>query len=795
MRWRAASCTAVASVIAGLGAGAAHAAARSDVVRAGPVRLQVLTPTLIRLEYAQDRRFEDRPTMTATRARLAVPWFVVRRAGGWLTVRTRRITLSYRLGSGPFGAGNLTLTLTVAGRRVTAHPAAETATASLGGWRRALDLLDAPVALNPGLLSPAGWYVLNDTSTVLLTRSPPGFVARPRRAVPYQDWYLFAYGHDFNRALEDLRALAGPTPLLPRTAFGVWFSRYWPYSDSDYRALVAQFRANRVPLDTLSVDTDWKRESNPAGAAIAAIVAGAPGRPYSWDGWEWDTSLFPDPRRFIDWAHSQGLAITLNIHPSISTNDPRWPATDAAAGGLATSNGECRILIADPTAQCAVFDWTEPRQIAAYFALHQPFEREGVDFFWLDWCCDASGAVAPGLTADTWINSLYARRERARGLRWLAFARAGASYNGDSVDGDDQAGGGGIFAEHRYTIQFTGDTCATWAMLAFEAQFTAAEGSTVGLPYVSHDIGSFNGQPEAGQCTAQTGLLNEHLPDDMYARWVAFGTFQPLDRLHSNHGDRLPWQYGPAADAAASDFLRLREALNPYIYTLARDTYDTGLPIAGALYLRWPELAAAYQHPAEYTFGPDMVVEPVTTAGDPAPATIWVPPGRWVDYFTGRELAGPSVRTLNVPLDQMPVLVRAGAIIPTEPYAPFTAPGPARRLILTVYPGARGRLRLYDDEGAGFAYTRRGFTWTSIVHTRREGHDTLTIAAAAGGFAGAPRWRAWVVRFVGIARPRAVLLDGRMLGRLRWRYETAARTLTIDVGAATTGRPLTVQAR
>ena len=170
-----------------------------------------------------------------------------------------------------------------------------------------------------------------------------------------------------------------------------------------------------------------------------------------------------------------------------------------------------------------MFDWTKPRQVEAYFALHWPFE---------------------------------------------------------------------------YTIQFTGDTCATWAMLAFEAQFSAEEGN-VGLPYASDDIGSFNGQPEAGQCSAQTGLLNEHLPDDMYARWVAFGTFQPLDRLHSNHGDRLPWEYGPAADAAAASFLRLREALNPYIYTLARGTYDTGLPITGALYLQWPQLAAAYGHPSE----------------------------------------------------------------------------------------------------------------------------------------------------------------------------------------------------
>jgi hypothetical protein len=336
---------------------------------------------------------------------------------------------------------------------------------------------------------------------------------------------------------------------------------------------------------------------------VFATLAGAPGRPYSWDSWEWNSSLFPDPRRFTTWAHRNGLSLAVNIHPSISSDDPRYTAANSQAGGLATSSGTCQILMADPTAQCHVFDWTKPRQLAGYFALHRPFALDGVDFFWLDWCCDASRASAPGLTADTWINEQYANEQRLRGSRWPAFSRVGASYSETLPDdGDGQNGGAGIFAEHRYSIQFTGDTCATWPMLAFEARLSASEGN-VGLPYVSDDIGSFNGQPTLGQCSAQTGLLNEHLPDDMYARWVALGTFQPLDRLHSNHGDRLPWEYGAAADRAAAGFLRLREALNPYIYTLARETYDSGLPITGALYLSWPRDAAAYRHSTEYTFG------------------------------------------------------------------------------------------------------------------------------------------------------------------------------------------------
>src|SRR5581483_7981109 len=212
----------------------------------------------------------------------------------------------------------------------TLHPAPGASPGNLGGWRRALDLLTGPVALGDGLLSTDGWYVLDDSSTVLLSGGSPGFTVRPPHRGPYQDLYLFAYGHDYLQGLKDLRALTGPAPLLPRSAFGVWFSRYWPYSEQDYHDLLAAFRSHQVPLDTLSVDTDFKRESDPAGAALAAGLAGAPGRPYSWDGWEWNSTLFPDPQRFIDWAHSEGLAVALNIHPSISSRDPQFPSTEAA---------------------------------------------------------------------------------------------------------------------------------------------------------------------------------------------------------------------------------------------------------------------------------------------------------------------------------------------------------------------------------------------------------------------------------------------------------------------------------
>ena len=775
----------VALVLAAAFGSAAAEGARAGVIVDGPARFEVITPSLVRLEYAADRRFEDRRTLT-TGGRLATrPRFATSIRGDDRIIRTSRLTLRWRRGDGPFRAGDLRVRV---GDRVV-RPRTGPNPAPLGGWRRSLDIVDGPVALHEGMLSRAGWYLLDDSATALLDGDH--FAVRPAREGAYQDLYLFAYGHDYARGLRDLRTLTGPAPLLPRTVFGVWFSRWWPYSAADWRAIVERFRAERVPLETISLDTDFKRVNDPLGATIAAAAVGAPGRPYSWNGWDFNLDLYPDPKAFFRWAREAGLDVTLNVHPSIDDRDPRFAATQARAGGGLTPDPDCRVVQADPTGQCMVFDWADRRHLDAYFALHAPFEELGADSWWLDWCCDGSRADAPGLTPDTWINKQYFDRQRARGSRWPAFQRIGGSHQ----LGFGGNGGTGAFAEHRYTIQFTGDTCATWPLLRFASEFTAAAGS-IGLPYVSHDIGSFFGRSPTGVCDRQLSPLlspaMNDLPADMYVRWVQLGTFQPLDRLHSHHGLRLPWEYPGEAGAVAADFLRLRGALVPYLYTLAREARDTGLPMVRALYLQWPEHDQAYEHPAQYTLGRDVLVAPVGRPGDPAEATVWFPPGRWIDWFTGEAHRGPATERLSVPLERMPVFVRAGGIVPTQPPVATTPAGPLGELVLTAYAG-NGRTTLYDDAGDGLAYERGEATRTTITQRRRPGETGLTIGRARGGFPGAPATRAYEVRLVGVPRPRRVTVAGSPT--TSFDYDAATRTVTVRTGGLPTRRAVTVRIR
>ena len=245
---------------------------------------------------------------------------------------------------------------------------------------------------------------------------------------------------------------------------------------------------------------------------------------------------------------------------------------------------------------------------------------------------------------------------------------------------------------------------------------------------MSNDIGSFLGPPPG----------NPRDDSDLYARWVQLGTFQPALRLHSSAGNRLPWDYPESANSVAASCLRLREALVPYTYTLADQSANTGLPMTRPLYLDYPAQAAAYDYPGEYLYGPDMLVAPVTTPGNVTTENVWFPPGTWTDWFTGATFHGPSVRSLTVPLDRMPVFVKAGGIVPEQAPMDHVGARPDAPLTLRVYPGEDGQFTLYQDAGTGTGYQRGQYSLTPITSESRGPVTSVTIHASRGSYPGSP---------------------------------------------------------
>jgi hypothetical protein len=716
-----------------------------QTVRAGHLRVQVLSATLLRLEYAADDHFEDRPTFNAVDRDPGRTWFQATTGGGELKVRTSAVTLHYKLGSGPVTATNTTLDL----GRSRIHPAFGVQPGNtLGGWYRGLDYYAGqagPVdqlTLHPGLLDKDGWYLLDDTATAV--RTGDNWVApRPARTSAYQDGYLFGYGHDYTRALSDLRTLTGPSVLPPEWAFGTWFSKYNAYSTNDYEtSLLPAFEQHRVPLDSLVADTDWKS-------------------PNQWAGWNWNNALFPDPAAFLKTLKSKGINLTLNVHAAISGDDPKF------AQAQATAKGKLQPSTNSFAPNPYRFDWGDPDQAAAFQQLHQPFEQQGVRQWWLDYCCDDSTVSTPGVTPDSWVNELYRRDGEDRGLRGFALSRIGSSFPAYTT-----VGASGPWAEHRSTVHFTGDTEATFATLAFAAAMTPSEAS-IGQSYVSHDIGSFAGK---------------HDSDDLYLRWIQLGAFQPILRLHSDHGDRLPWEYSDAVSGPAADFLRLRESLVPYLYTAARQNYDTGLPMSRALYLTWPEQDQAYQHDTEYTLGDSLLVAPVTTPGLSTTGSVWFPPGTWTDFFTGETFRGPATRTVSATPSHMPVYVRAGGILAQRDGSKNVANQDHARLTLTAYPHASGTTSVYEDAGDGLGYRTGQFARIPVRYN--EGRfSSMTVGPAAGSYPGEPSSRRYTVDFADVSKPHVVTVGGRPA---QWTYDGAKHLLAVTVPAAASNRAVTV---
>jgi hypothetical protein len=890
--------TVVVAVVAALApVKAPPAEAASNVVIDGHTRFEVLSPTLVRLEYAGDDAFEDKPTFNAVGRDTPVPAFTTSVNGGYREIRTAGMTVRYQQGSGPFTSTNTTVQVggvtgapafpshcafgtacqaenglfggdgsaaydhqgytgtgflagfTATGsslvQDVSGIPAAGTyrlsvryanavggdgqsatrtlasavdgvagptlslpptgswdtwsvasvtlpvgagthtvriaqdpgtsgnvnldsvalttasagfpaadqhllATAygagptnALGGWDRSLDNPEAvPTPEHPGILNRDGWYLLDDTRTALLNADHT-ITDRPSHGTqPYQDGYLFGYGQNYKQGLADLNTFTGGTALLPQSAYGVWYSRYFPYTTADYQnTLLPAFRSSFTPIDWLVADTDWKS-------------------PSTWNGWNWNPALFPDPKGFLDWAKQQGLATSLNIHPSIAGDDPRFATANQQAGGLPANGGNQYH-----------WDWTNPAHLRSYLGVHEPFEQQGVREWWLDYCtsCGGSRAGDPHVAADNFINQAYADDATARGLRGFSFARIGGAEQG----GIHANYAIGPWSERRNTMQFTGDTPATWDMLAFEARFTPDE-AAAGLSTVSHDIGSFHGG---------------HLPDDLYARWVQLGTFQPVLRLHSDHGDRLPWNYAGASAASAERFLRLRESLVPYTYTLAQQANRTGVPITQPLYLDYPTQEAAYTHPQEYLYGDNVLVAPITSASGSVSA--WIPPGTWTDYFTGVTYTGPQTVTLTAPLTAMPVLVKSGGVLPTRTdYVDNQQQRALTQLTLTVGAGANGGFSLYEDAGEGLGY-RSGQSASTPI-TWSDSTRTLTVGASNGTYPGAATSRAYTLRLTNSTAPTAVSVDGTQVPETAWSYNANKRTVTVTTGSLSVGGAHTV---
>ena len=710
-------------------------AAETGLVTIGDARFTIITPNCIRLEYAAGARFVDEPSMFAINRDARYRGYTLSTKNGATLIETSAIRLAYKPDGKPFSAANLQATIRKGAATVEWQPGKPNP-GNLGGTDRTLDGWGGANHLPDGLISRDGWYLLDDSRRQLLTVD--WVKSRPKE--DGLDWYLFGYGDDYKAALKSLTTIGGPVPLPRKYAFGVWFSRYWPFSSTDYRQIVQEYGDHGFPLDIMVMDMDWHKDG--------------------WTGWSWNRKLLPDAEELLKWFHQQGLAVTLNVHPA----DGVGPHEDVYEPFM-------RALGDDPaTKKTLPYDAGDKRYLDALFKYtHEPLEREGVDFWWLDWQQYPFTRSVPDLTNLAWLNHYYYQHTGQEGRRGMSFSR--------------WAGWG----DHRNPIHFSGDANTGWRMLAAEVPFTSTAGN-MGCFFWSHDIGG------------HMGGRNE----ESYARWCQFGATTAALRSHSTRDaqmDRRPWLYSKWAEESMRVSFRLRSQLLPYVYSSAWESCRDAVPLNRPLYLEYSDQEPAYHNSQEYLFGDNLLAAPITMPGvGPGRVgwqTVWFPAGTWYNVFTGERYEGPADALVAADINEFPLFARAGVPVPMQPYTPRPGTAPLNTLLVRCYPGDDGRtgtFPLYEDDGLTTAYTRGESATTLLRYTRRGDRVEVNIAPTKGHFVGQPTERAYVIELPDTARATGVAVDGKP-ALTQYDPTTFTNRISIPARAITSGSTIVALAK
>jgi alpha-glucosidase (family GH31 glycosyl hydrolase) len=387
-------------------------------------------------------------------------------------------------------------------------------------------------------------------------------------------------------------------------------------------------------------------------------------------------------------------------------------------------------------------------------------EDEGVDFWWLDWQ-QGSFSRTPGVDPLWLLNIEHFNDSARRGQLPITFSR--------------YAGPG----SHRYPVGFSGDTHITWDSLAFQPYFTSTA-SNIGYGWWSHDIG---------------GHWYGSRDDDLTVRWVQLGVFSPIMRLHSTLHPFIrkePWTFPAQARATIDAFLRLRHRLVPYLHTMNARAARDGAPLVEPMY--WGDASAteAYAVPTQFRFGTELVVAPITSPQQQVlglgSTAAWLPDGEWTDLFTGTRYRGGRQVRLHRPMESLPVLVRAGGLLPLAGVddAPVGTGLPEHiELVLAV--GADGRFDLVEDDGS-----TEGRTAVTTV-TWDEATSTLAVAQPTGAVDVPPASRTWTLLVLGVEAGATLSTQGSEHATLA--PEPATAGTRFDVGEVAHGDGLTVTLR
>lgn len=693
---------------------------RMNPIILGNKRITLITPTLFRLEYAEEQAFLDSTTMLARcRDTIMQSGFTVKplQGGKQYEISTNKVRILIDNDNLPFGQINTWIYFNHRGKekKITGRNLhSKTHNYNLGGSITTLDRVSHEVPTEEGLLSSDGWYYIIDSCNDILVNG--WLQQRDKRHV--QDQYCFVYGDDYHAAFMDLGALSGHVPMTRKYMHGIWYSRWYPYDNNYISELINGYNDNDFPLDILSMDMDWHTQDAKVGIGHNMTKG--------WTGFNWNRKLISDPKSLIQGLLADSIYVTVNEHPhdGVQINQECYPDFMRAMG---YNPNDKKTLLFDPS---------DKKYMSCYFDYTRRENRDyGVAFWWLDWQQDYLYPYIRGTRTKTlsWLNKLYYEDTEVGGLRGANYSRWGG------------------WGDHRHPMYFSGDARGNWDVLSFEVKLSQTSGNQ-GCYYWAHDTGGFHG-----------GTVPQLL-----VRWTQFSALSAALRVHAARGkdlDRRPWLWGNDATKAMRTAYHFRAEIMPYLYSCIRQTHETMLPLNRCMFVDYPLEDNAYNRYGQYLFGDLLLAAPITCPGDStknysASKEVWFPnDADWYDFFTDERHIGGSVKNITKDIFTFPLFVKGGNILPMQPYNRRPTSTQLNKVVLKVYPGHEGdnnTFILYEDDGVTKQYENGAYAKTPLTYTQHNGKITITIGATIGSYKGQLSSRSYELQLCGFSNQRII---------------------------------------
>jgi len=554
--------------------------------------------------------------------------------------------------------------------------------------------------------------------------------------------YYFIYGKNLDEVIQGYRELTGRASLMPKWAMGFWQSRERYRTEEELLSVVREFRKRKIPLDNIVQDWFYWPEDK-------------------WGDHDFDPTRFPDPKGMIRMLHEElHTKIMISVWPKFYVGTKHFEEFKKQ-GWLYMRNVEKGQK-----------DWVGPGYVSTFYDPYSEGARElfwkqieqklfclGIDAWWLD--CTEPDIQSNFSRMETVLRQHpTAMGSGARYLNTYSLMQCKAVYEGHRKADPDRRTfiltRSAFAGQQKYpAATWSGDLASRWYDL--KAQIPAGLNfSLSGLPYWTTDIGGFAVEPRYERPSQED--LEEWR--ELNTRWFQFGTFCPIFRVHGQYPYREMFHIAPEDHPAYQSmvaYTKLRYRLMPYIYSLVGMVTYHHYTLMRALVMDFPQDPNVLSIGDQFLFGPFLLVNPVTEYKARS-RSVYLPSGaNWYDFKTGKYFSGGQTLVAEAPYTDIPIFVKAGAILPCGPEIQYTDEKPADPLRLFVYTGANGSFLLYEDDGTTMEYEKGAYTTIPLIYD--EAKKRLTIGERTGKFQGMLEKRTFEIIWITPERPRPLDFD------------------------------------